>query len=138
VCLGPLILLQSASAWLFLAIVLVNAARIVPNNSEKWWGFDLVRCAVGNGIGRMMLGDYKVVLSDGRALPVGENANTTAYMQVKGAMLRVNEHRWIKVGRKQLLSCNTKRWPIPDISHHEPWLTFLFYRLMRRKGMTRI
>jgi len=43
-----------------------------------------------------MLDDYRVVLSEGRALPVGVNANTAAYMQMRGAMLRVNEQRWIK------------------------------------------
>ena len=96
-----------------MAIVLVNAARMVPNNNEKWWIswagiegsdlegksaliamliyasinrrgqrrnlvikwagpcqgsalFNLVRCMVGNGVGRMMLGDYRGVLSEGR------------------------------------------------------------------------
>jgi len=35
----PTDFLPPAFAWLFLAIVLVNAARMVQNNSEKWWDF---------------------------------------------------------------------------------------------------
>jgi len=46
-----------------------------------------------------MLGDYKVVRSEGRAF-VGVNVNTTAYMQVRGGMLRVDEQRWQSGGSK--------------------------------------
>ena len=34
---GDLASPASSTTWIFSAIVLVNAARMVPNNSEKWW-----------------------------------------------------------------------------------------------------